>query len=234
MGQRILNRILLVDDDAEIREIARVFLEKEGYRVEEAASGEEALLLFHDGIDLVILDIMMPGMSGYQVCRQLRRCSNVPILYLTAKSADEDVVTGISAGGDGYLVKPFSSTQLVTQVKALMRRFRVYGGKQDANAETIVEWKGLCLDCSRNDVTREGKPLSLTDKEYRILRLLLLNRGKIYSVQSLYENVWEDTYFPSSSNTVMVHIRKLREKIERNPQTPEILKTEWGRGYRIE
>lgn len=228
------NTILLVDDDAEIREIARVLLESEGFRVIEAVDGENALTAFSADIDLVILDIMMPGISGYQVCRSLREQSNVPILFLTAKSQDGDLTMGFSSGGDDYLSKPFSYTELLARVKGLLRRYKIYKGDNRSEISRFIEWRGIKLDCERNDVWKAEKEIILTEKAYQILRLLLIHRGKIFSAQNLYESVWEEPYYAPSSNTVMVHIRKLREKIEDNPEDPKILKTVWGKGYRIE
>lgn len=226
--------ILVVDDEQEIREIVRILLESEGFLVLEAPDGETALALFSGEIDLVILDIMMPGMSGYQVCKQLRGCSNIPILFLTAKNKDSDLTLGFSSGGDDYLAKPFSYTELLARVKGLLRRYQIYKGKADCTDDAIVEWRNLRLNCQRNEVWQAGEEVNLTEKEYQLLRLMLMYRDKIFSTQNLYESVWEEPFYFSSSNTVMVHIRRLREKIEKNPQEPEILKTVWGKGYRIE
>jgi two-component system OmpR family response regulator len=227
-------KLLLVDDDPEIREIARVLLEGEGFTVTEAASGEEALAAFSPDTDLVILDVMMPGISGYQVCLRLRERWNVPILFLTAKTQDSDLVMGFSSGGDDYLSKPFSYSELIARVKGLLRRYQVYKGKTDTELGQFIEWRGLRLDREHNEVMKQGKELNLTTTEYQILRLMMTYRGKIFSAQNLYESVWEEPYLSTSSNTVMVHIRRLREKIEKDPQQPEILKTIWGKGYRIE
>ena len=227
-------KLLLVDDDPEIREIARVLLEGEGFTVTEADSGEEALAAFSPDTDLVILDVMMPGISGYQVCLRLRERWNVPILFLTAKTQDSDLVMGFSSGGDDYLSKPFSYSELIARVKGLLRRYQVYKGKTDTELGQFIEWRGLRLDREHNEVMKQGKELNLTTTEYQILRLMMTYRGKIFSAQNLYESVWEEPYLSTSSNTVMVHIRRLREKIEKDPQQPEILKTIWGKGYRIE
>lgn len=227
-------QILVVDDEEEIRDVIRVLLESEGFSVLEARSGEEALALFSPDTDLVILDVMMPGISGYQVCLRLREHWNVPILFLTAKTQDSDLTLGYSTGGDDYLAKPFSYPELMARVKGLLRRYQVYKGKAASQVSQYAEWRGLRLDCDHNEVWKEGRELNLTDTEYRLLRLLLLHHGKIFSAQNLYESVWEEPYFAPSSNTVMVHIRKLREKIEDDPQQPKLLKTVWGKGYRIE
>ena len=234
MGLSTQSTILLVDDDLEIREIARVLLESEGFSVVEAADGEATLSMFSSDIDLVILDVMMPGISGYQVCRHLREQSNIPILFLTAKNQDMDLTMGFSSGGDDYISKPFSYTELLARVKGLLRRYKVYKGDVRSEASRIIEWRGIKLDCERNAVWKGGKEINLTEKAYQILKLLLIHRGKIFSAQNLYESVWGEPYYAPSSNTIMVHIRKLRKKIEENPQEPKILKTIWGKGYRIE
>ncbi|AWW27205.1 response regulator transcription factor [Acetobacterium sp. KB-1] len=227
-------KIMIVDDDSEIREIVCVLLESEGFTTLEAANGETALSVFSDDVDLVILDIMMAGMSGYQVCLKMRAESNVPILFLTAKNKDSDLTLGFSSGGDDYLAKPFSYAELLARVKGLLRRYQTYRGKGNIDNETPLEWRGIILYQDRNAVCKDGEELNLTDKEYQILRLLLTYRGRLFSAQNLFESIWEEPFYYSSSNTVMVHIRRLREKIEEDPQEPTLLKTVWGKGYRIE
>ena len=228
------SKILIVDDDPEIREIVRVLLSGEGYATVEAASGEEALARLTPEVELVILDIMMPGLSGYSVCVKIRERSNVPILFLTAKNKDSDLTMGYSSGGDDYLAKPFSYGELLARVKGLLRRYRKYGGKPKDVVPSEISYGGIVLCTDRKEVLRDGKSISLTEKEYRILCLLLTNQGKLFSVRELYETVWEEPYYYSSSNTVMVHVRRLREKIEADPRTPTILKTVWGKGYRVD
>lgn len=227
------DKILIVDDDSEIREVVRILLAGENFQVAEAAGGAEALAWLEDHeADLVILDVMMEGMSGYQVCLRLREKWNVPVLFLTAKSQESDLTLGYSSGGDDYLVKPFSYPELLARVKGLLRRYRVYRGKPEAVREE-AEWLGLRVSLTGNMAWRDGRELDLTDTEWRILRLLVEHHGKIFSMANIYESVWEEPYFTSSSNTVMVHIRRLREKVEDNPCRPEYIKTVWGKGYRI-
>ena len=227
------NKILIVDDDSEIREVVRILLTGENFQVAEAASGEEALAWLEDNeADLVILDVMMEGMSGYQVCLRLREKWNVPVLFLTAKSQESDLTLGYSSGGDDYLVKPFSYPELLARVKGLLRRYQVYRGKPEA-VRTEAEWRGLRVSLDSNMVWRGQRELDLTDTEWRILRLLMGTQGKIFSMANIYESVWEEPYFTSSSNTIMVHIRRLREKIEDDPCNPEYIRTVWGKGYRI-
>ena len=229
------NQILVVDDDGEIREVLRVLLTSEGFEVAQAGSGEEALDYLErtgGGADLVILDVMMEGLSGYHVCLRLRERWNVPVLFLTAKSQESDLTMGYSSGGDDYLSKPFSYPELLARVKGLMRRYQVYKGKPEAAAQE-VEWCGLRVNLRGNLVWRRDEEIDLTETEYRILRLLMENRGVIFSLQNLYESVWNEPYFASSGNTVMVHIRRLREKIEDDPRHPEYIRTVWGKGYRV-
>ena len=226
--------ILVVDDDSEIRELVETLLRSEGYEVIQAADGRQAVALMTDGIDLVILDVMMPEMSGFKVCAAIRETHNVPILILTAKGMDSDLVMGYSSGGDDYLTKPFSCAELLARVKGLLRRYHVYKGKEDSVQEQILRLGALQVHCDFNDVKKGDEEVNLTELEYQLLRLMLQYRGKIFTTQNLYESIWNEPYFSVSSNTVMVHIRKLRAKIEDNPQAPTVIKTVWGKGYRIE
>ena len=225
------DKILIVDDDEEIREVLRVLLTGEGFDVAEASGGEEALAYLdgcNGGVELVILDVMMEGLGGYQVCLRLRERWNVPVLFLTAKSRESDLTMGYASGGDDYLAKPFSYPELLARVKGLLRRYQVYKGKPEAAAEE-AEWCGLRVNLTSNMAWRSDMELDLTETEYRILRLLVEHQGKIFSLQNLYESVWQEPYFASSGNTVMVHIRRLREKVEPDPRHPEYIKTVWGK-----
>lgn len=226
--------ILIIEDDKDIREVLDVLLSHEGYNVLQAEEGLSALEMIDDNIDLIILDIMMPGMSGIDVCREIRKSYNAPILFLTAKSSDADKAEGLLAGGDDYLTKPFSETELIARVTALMRRYQVYRGKASADSsETYLTADGLKLSEQFNAVWKNGVQIDLTDIEYRMLRMFMKHRNRIFSIQSIYETIWDEPYFYSSNNTVMVHIRKLRKKIEDDPQNPVYIITEWGRGYRF-
>lgn len=226
--------ILIIEDDKDIREVLDVLLSHEGYNVMQAEEGLTALEIMSDDVDLIILDIMMPGMSGIDVCVEIRKNYNAPILFLTAKSSDTDKAEGLLAGGDDYLTKPFSETELIARVTALMRRYQVYRGKAAAdNTETYLVADGLKLSEQFNAVWKNGVQIDLTDIEYRMLRMFMKHRNRIFSIQSIYENIWDEPYFYSSNNTVMVHIRKLRKKIEDDPQKPLYIVTEWGRGYRF-
>ena len=229
------HKILVVDDDREIREVIRVLLESEGYSIVEAADGSEALDKFNPEIDLVILDIIMEGLSGYQVCQMIREKSNVPIMFLTAKGKESDLTLGFSYGGDDYIAKPFSYVELIARIKGLLRRYDMYKDNCFGHPEdNVIEWRGISLHLSKNDVRKNGEQLTLTHKEYLMLRLLMMNRGEFFSAQNLYENIWEEPFYQTSNNTVMVHVRRLREKIEDDPDKPDILRTVWGKGYHIE
>lgn len=229
--------ILIVDDDSEIREGLRILLSGEHYMILEAANGHEALERLTDTVDLVILDIMMPGLSGLHVCEEIRKRSAVPILFLTAKAQESDKLVGLIAGGDDYLSKPFSYAELVGRVKALLRRYCVYRGKAQAGAlsrDNVLSARGIRISLDYNQVWVRGQEVELTEIEYKILRLLMQNPQRIFSTQNIYESVWGEPYYYISNGTVMVHIRKLRVKIEQDPQNPRYLKTVWGKGYRFE
>ena len=203
----------------------------------EAANGQEALERLTDTVDLVILDIMMPGVSGLHVCEEIRKRSAVPILFLTAKAQESDKLVGLIAGGDDYLTKPFSYAELVGRVKALLRRYCVYRGKAQAGAlsrDNILSARGIRISLDYNQVWIRGQEAELTEIEYKILRLLMQNPQRIFSTQNIYESVWGEPYYYISNGTVMVHIRKLRVKIEQDPQHPRYLKTVWGKGYRFD
>ena len=227
-------KILFADDDAEIREVVRILLEGEGYQVDEAVDGAEAVAMADDSYDLIILDVMMPERSGFSACAQIRRKSMVPILFLTARTQDSDKTMGFGAGGDDYLAKPFSYTELAARVKAMIRRYHVYKGKPEEKEEEGIRVKDLVIQRSWNQVTRNGREISLTDLEYRILLLLASSRGRIFTIESIYEHVWEEPFFYSANNTVMVHIRNLRKKLEEDPKNPRYVVNVWGKGYRVE
>lgn len=227
-------KILFADDDQEIRAVVRVFLESEGYEVIEAVNGEEAVRLADDTLDLIILDVTMPGKNGVSACAEIRRTLTVPILFLSARTQDSDKTVGFGAGADDYLAKPFSYSELAARVKALIRRYHVYKGKETESSEGVLTVRGLSVDRSRNEVFMEGKEILLTDLEYRILLLLISNRGKIFTIENIYESIWQEPFFYSANNTVMVHIRNLRRKLEHDPKNPSYVVNVWGKGYRVE
>ncbi len=229
--------ILVVEDEPSIREGIRILLGGEGYVVLEAATGEEALAQINEAVDLVILDIMLPGISGLKVCEEIRKTSTVPILFLTAKSQESDKTLGLMAGGDDYLAKPFSYAELIARVKAQLRRYCVYRGKKQAmsmDTDQILTSGRLRVALDRNEVWKDGMPLDLTEIEYKILALLIQHPQRVFSTHMIYESVWGETYTYSANSTIMVHIRKLRTKIEDDPQNPVYIKNIWGKGYRYE
>ncbi len=226
--------IMIVDDDNEIRDILRMLLTSENFKVTEAAAPSDALSLMSHDIDLVILDVMMPQMSGYELCTKIREISNVPILFMTAKSGNSDLMMGYAAGGDDYIIKPFAYSELIARVKGLLRRYIVYQGRHTTKPkEDYITHGELRIDCVHNYVWKNSRPIELTDTEYRILKLLMTYPGQLFTAPSIYETVWEEDFLPNSTNTVMVFIRKIREKIEDDPKRPSILVTVWGRGYKI-
>ena len=229
-------KVLIIEDDEDIREGIRILLESEQYTVTEAENGKKGLQLLEEDTSLVILDIMMPGMTGLRTCEEIRKVSNVPVLFLTAKSQESDKLIGLMAGGDDYLTKPFSYAELLGRVKALIRRYRVYMGSriEETDKNEYLEHAGIRISRLINEVSIEGKEIELSNIEYRILLLMMQHSGKTFSAQNLYESIWEEPYFYSCNSTVMVHIRKLRTKIEKDPKNPRYIKTLWGKGYRFE
>ena len=229
--------ILVVDDEQEIADLVEIYLVSDGYKVFKASNAQDGLdILDKEDIHLCLLDIMMPGMSGLRVCEELRKTSAVPILFLTAKSQESDKLLGLTAGGDDYLAKPFSFAELSARVKALLRRYCVYQGKDQVHHKphnTTLELHGvrLALDCNR--VWVDEREVDLTETEYKILRLLMQNPQRIFSIQVIYETVWNEPYYYVSNGTVMVHIRNLRMKVEDDPQKPTRICTVWGKGYRF-
>ena len=223
-------RILAVDDEPDLRSLLRVLLTAKGYQVLEAASGTEAVekLRTEPQIDLVIMDIMMPGLSGVQACAEIRKFSTVPMLFLTAKSQLADKAEAYASGGDDYLPKPFSQNELLMKVESLTRRYRVYKGKQEDSLGIDIR-----LDEDRSCAIRNGQRIELTDKEFAILRFFFRNRGRTLDVQTVYEGVWGEKFLPSSNNTVMVHILNLRKKLEPDPANPKLIRTVWGKGYQF-
>ena len=229
-------KILIVDDEIEIRRVVRILLENAGHSVIEAAEGVSAVSAVKGdgGIDLVIMDIMMPNKSGIDAAVEIRAFSDVPILFLTAKSLDSDKEMAYAGGGDDYLVKPFSSKELLMKVEALTRRYNSYSAKREGTEELIRLWGGVLISPQSREVTKNGKAVDMRDRELEVLIFLSRNRGRVVSPTEIYEKVWGEMSLPSSNNTVTVHILNLRRKLEDDPANPKIIRTVWGRGYQID
>ncbi|MET3575538.1 response regulator transcription factor [Bhargavaea ullalensis] len=224
--------VLVVDDDREIREGIEIYLRNEGYRVLSAGDGREALdLLEREDVHLIILDIMMPNMDGIQATFRIRNSRNIPIIMLSAKSEETDKIHGLSVGADDYVTKPFHPMELMARVKSQLRRYVTLGTL--GNEGGLIRVGGLELDPDSKSLSADGEPVKLTPIEYRITELLMQNAGRVFSINEIYERVWNEEAY-NADNIVAVHIRKIREKIETDPKNPRYLKVVWGIGYKIE
>ena len=227
---KAMYNILICDDEQDIVNALKIYLDAPDVKLFEANDGRAALdIIKSETIHLVLLDVMMPRLDGISAMVQLRKFSNVPVILLTAKSEDTDKVLGLNLGADDYITKPFNPVEVSARVRSQLRRYTQLGGSPVSDAVVIG---GIELDDSSKKVTVDGNPVSLTPTEYEILKLLMNNPGKVFSPADIYRNVWNDTPF-GSENTVAVHIRHLREKIEINPADPHYLKVIWGHGYKI-
>ncbi|MBP5309670.1 MAG: response regulator transcription factor [Lachnospiraceae bacterium] len=227
------SNILVVDDDREIVDAIEIYLLQEDFNVYKAYDGEEAIKLLkaHD-IHLMLLDIMMPKLDGIHAALKIREYSSVPIIFLSAKSEDSDKILGLNIGADDYITKPFNPLELVARVKSNLRRYTTLGSIDTGN-DNVFTVGGLVINDDTKDVTVEGNSVKLTPIEYNILLLLVKNQGRVFSIDQIYENIWEEEAI-GADNTVAVHIRHIREKIEINPKEPRYLKVVWGVGYKIE
>lgn len=229
MGQHC---VLVVDDDEEIRNAIEIYLKNEGLSVIKARDGEDAIdQLNKNDVHLIILDVMMPRLDGIAATYKIREKKNIPILILSAKSEDSDKILGLQIGADDYVSKPFNPLELIARVKSLLRRF-VHFGSYEA-IEKIIDLHGLTLDSEAKEVSVNGESVRLTPIEYKIVELLMNNAGRVFSISEIYERVWDEPGF-NAENTVAVHIRKIREKIEIDPKNPRYLKVVWGIGYKME
>ena len=253
-------RILIAEDEVTIARVLKVMLEKNKYAVDMVHNGSDALDYIQAvGYDALVLDIMMPGPNGYQTCRKIRELSNAPILFLSARTKESDKTLGFSSGGDDYLAKPFSYNELISRSKALIRRYQVYKGKNESGNQSInsasvnptadpiastsnasdsshriLLFHDLEINQTVREVHKNGQLLDLTETEYSMLELLVVNRHQTFSAQRLFESVWQEPYYYGANNTVTVHIRNLRSKVEDHPGNPELIKTVWGKGYRCD
>ncbi|WP_310603751.1 response regulator transcription factor [Anaerosporobacter sp.] len=227
--------ILIVDDDKEIAELVEIHLIAEGYRVFKAYHAKEALSIMEkEEVHLVLLDIMMPGIDGIQLCKQIRESNAVPIIMLSAKSTDDDKIKGLATGADDYVTKPFNPLELVARVKSQLRRYMQFNsGQSGEKQETMIQLENLIIDKESHSVKVYDREVKLTPIEFGILFLLASNRGKVFSVEEIFERVWNERLL-DANNTVMVHIRRIREKIELDPRDAQVIKTVWGVGYKID
>ena len=230
-----MHKILVVDDERSILDLLEMILKKEQFQVATASDGKSAMALFDSfNPDLVLLDLMLPDIDGFALCQKIRENHKFPIIMLTAKEEEIDKITGLTLGADDYMTKPFRPLELVARVKAQLRRFTKYNSTESLYEENIIEFSGLVLNKDTHECTLNERPLALTPKEFSILWVLCSNRGRVVSAEELFREVWGDKYFTNSNNTVMVHIRHLREKMHDNAEHPKYIKTVWGVGYKIE
>ncbi len=231
-------RILVVDDEKAITDLVGIYLKREGYDVTLAYSGADAAkLILGQEFDLAVLDIMLPDIDGFELLRTIRADHTYPVIMLTARDSQADKIEGLSLGADDYVVKPFRPLELVARVKAQLRRYTSYGSREGAVAEAespLVSIDGLVLNKDSHMVTVDERPVRCTPLEYSILLFLLENRGRVISIEELFSSVWNEEFLPGCGNTVMVHIRHLREKLGDDAQHPRFIKNIWGVGYTIE
>lgn len=226
--------VLVVDDDQDIRDGIEIYLKNEGYHVLKAGDGVEALrILQNEEVHLLILDIMMPNMDGITATFKIREEQNIPIIMLSAKVEESDKIHGLSVGADDYVTKPFHPMELMARVKSQLRRYVQFGTYEQTNETKQIVIDGLALDEEAKSVTVDGEPIKLTPIEYKITELLMKHAGRVFSIDEIYERVWNEAAY-NAENIVAVHIRKIREKVETDPKNPRYVKVVWGIGYKIE
>ena len=231
----MLTNILIVDDEQAIADLVEVYLKNEDYNVFKFYNGQDALkCIENEKLDLAILDVMLPDINGFSICQRIREKHNFPVIMLTAKEEEIDKITGLTLGADDYITKPFRPLELIARVKAQLRRFTKYNSVEPAQEERLIAFLGLVLDMDTHECMLNEEKLSLTPIEFSILWVLSLNRGHVVSSEDLFQQVWGDKYFKNSNNTVMVHIRHLREKMHDCAENSKYIKTVWGVGYKIE
>lgn len=229
-----MTKILVCDDDRDIVEAIDIYLTQEGFEVVKAYDGQEALAVIQKNlIDLLIIDVMMPKLDGIRATLKIREKNNIPIIILSAKSEDADKILGLNVGADDYVTKPFSPLELVARVKSQLRRYMQLGSTMSVKDKAVYETGGLVINDDLKAVTVDGESVKLTPMEYNILLFLLKNKGKVFSIEQIYESIWNEEAL-GADNTVAVHIRHIREKIEINPKEPRYLKVVWGVGYKVE
>ena len=230
------DRILVADDEIEIADLVELYLRNENYTVYKFYTAEDALACIGSTeLDLAVLDVMMPGMSGFDICQRIRERHTYPVIMLTAKIEETDKITGLTLGADDYITKPFRPLELVARVKAQLRRYKRYNpAHADTAGQDVLEHSGLIMNVKNHECLLNEKPLELTPTEFSILRILLENKGQVVSAEELFHQIWQDEYYTKSNNTITVHIRHLREKMEDNAGGQKYIKTIWGVGYKIE
>lgn len=227
-------RLLVVDDEREIADLVKLYLENEGYQVAVCYGGDEALRRIEaEAWDLCVLDIMLPGVSGLELCRRIREKYTYPVIMLTARGEELDKINGLTLGADDYVTKPFLPLELVARVKAQLRRYKRYNAGA-APSEDVLTVSGLVLNSATHECTLHDKPLNLTPTEFAILKILCQRRGQVVSAEELFHQIWEDEYYVKNNNTITVHIRHLREKLGDSFEEPKYIKTVWGCGYKVE
>jgi len=230
-----LSNIIVVDDEQEITDLIALYLTNEGYCVHKFYSGKDAVSFIDaNEPDLAILDIMLPDVNGFTICRHIREKHTYPIIMLTAKDEEIDKITGLSFGADDYITKPFRPLEMVARVKAQLRRYKTYNHANAAEQDFILTHLGLILNIKTHECSLNEKPLILTPTEFNILRILLEHKGEVVSAEGLFHEIWQDEYYSKSNNTITVHIRHIREKMNDTVDNPKYIKTIWGVGYKIE
>lgn len=226
--------ILVCDDDKEIVDAIEIYLSQEGYHILKAYDGMQAVqMLQKEDVQLLIIDVMMPKLDGIRATLKIREHSSIPIIILSAKSEDVDKILGLNIGADDYVTKPFNPLELVARVKSQIRRYTKLGNMNIEDSQAVYKTGGLMVNDDLKEVTVDGEPVKLTPIEYNILLLMMKNQGKVFSIEQIYESIWNEQAI-GADNTVAVHIRHIREKIEINPKEPRYLKVVWGIGYKIE
>ena len=227
-------KILIVDDEQEIADLVALYLENENFQVFKFYSAKDALrCIDNETLDMAILDVMLPDMNGFDICRKIREKYNYPVIMLTAKGEEVDKVTGLTLGADDYITKPFLPLELVARVKAQLRRYKRYNTGKEETSDVLIH-SGLVINVKNHECTLNEKPLSLTPTEFSILRILVEKKGNVVSSEELFHEIWGDEYFSKKNNTITVHIRQLREKMGDSFENPKYIKTVWGCGYKIE
>ena len=229
-----MSKILIIEDEEAIADLEKDYLELSGFEVEIANRGDVGLeKALNEDYDLIILDLMLPEVDGFDICRQVRQEKNIPIIMVSAKKDDIDKIRGLGLGADDYMTKPFNPLELTARVKSQLRRYTQLGSTVEKENQAVYTVGGLMIDDDQKEITVDGEPVKLTPIEYNILLLLVKNQGKVFSIDQIYESIWNEDAI-GVDNTVAVHIRHIREKIELNPKEPRYLKVVWGVGYKIE